>query len=106
MKNRPAYIALRQAVIDNNYTIQQVQNATIPQAANIANVSVESLAPYFQNIKNNIISEMEYTAIMAKVNSVKAGVKSWLDNNFPQHVEESDEEGGKFFITIWPEGKP
>ncbi len=106
MKQRPEYIALRQAIIDNSYTIQQVQNASITQAASIAGVSEASMAPYFENTKAKIIREMESTAITAKISSVKAGVKTWLDNNFPQHIEESDEEGGKFFITIWPEGKP
>lgn len=106
MKDRPAYIALRQAVIDNNYTIQQVKNATIAQAAQLAGVDKSEIVPYFEGMKRNIIGEMQVAIEQTKIDAVKSQVKSWLDNNFPQHVIEHDIVNGKPEITIWPEGKP
>ncbi len=106
MKNRPAYIALRQAVIDNNYTIQQVQGATVAQAANLANVSEKDIAPYINGIKTKIIAEMKYNTDDTEMEAVKSQFLNWLNNNYPANVVEKDIENGKLKITIWPKGKP
>lgn len=105
MKSRPEYIALRQAVIDNSYTIQQVQNATVAQAANFANVSEAAISPHINGIKRNIIAEMQSNADESEMDTVKAQFLNWLNSNYPDNVVEKDIVNDKPKITIWPKGK-
>ena len=105
MRNRPEYIVLRQAVIDNNYTAQQVQGATVTQAANIAGVSEADIVPYFNGMKAKIIAEMQYNTDDTEMEAVKSQFLNWLNNNYPANVIEKEVVNGKLKITIWPKGK-
>ncbi len=105
MKKRAVYIALRQAVITNGYTIQQVESATLSQAATLAGVSEESIVPFMNGIKQKIIAELQGNIDDAKIEGVKAKFMTWLNTNYPDNVVEKDVINGKLFIGIWPEGK-
>ena len=106
MRQRLEYIALRQAVMDAGYTIKQVQNATLSQAAQLAGVNESEIALYFEGMKSKIIAEMNSVIDEAKMDGIKNQVKTWLDNNFPNNVIEKDIVSGKLCVIIWPEGKP
>ena len=106
MKNNPHYQRLRQKALDDNYTIEQVDNLTSNQLSQALNVEEAEIGPRLNGMKELLTAEMKTTADKTKTDSIIAAFKIWLDTNFPQHEEIVGGEDDKVFVTIWLEGKP
>ena len=105
MKNNPAYIALKQAALDGNYTVQQVKNATAQQIAAAAGVTKADL-PYLPNVKQLLIRELNDRDDEINLQSLRSQIWSWLQTHFPNFALSRGKKAGKKYITIWLDGKP
>ncbi len=106
MKNNPHYQQLRQKALDDNYTIEQVENLTSSQLSQALNIEEAEIGPHLNGMKELLTAEMKTAADKTRTDSIIAAFKTWLDTNFPQHEEIVDTEDGKVFVAIWLEGKP
>jgi len=105
MRNHPLYKKLKQIVLDSNYTIKQVRDATYNQIAGLFGERGFGNA-FLTNMKRLLITEMQGVQDEENMQQLKQTAKSWLDANFPDWVAERGREDDKPFITIWLKGKP
>lgn len=105
MKNRAIYKQLKQYALDNNLTIEQVQNATFNQIATILGTRNFSLA-FLNNMKRGIVMSLQNRDDEQNLQQLKQIAKNWLDANFPDWEAERGREGDKPYVTIWLKGKP
>lgn len=105
MRNHPLYKKLKQIVLDGNYTIEQVRDATYNQVVELLGERGFGNA-FLTNMKRLLIIEMQEVQDEDNMQQLKQTAKNWLDTNFPDWVAEKGREDDKPFITIWLKGKP
>lgn len=106
MRNHPLYKKLKQIVLDGDYTIEQVENATVGQVAKLLGPDVRFSQVFFQNMKRGIIMALESRNEELNFQGVRDMASSFLDANFPGWKAERGKEGNKPYVTIWLKGKP
>lgn len=104
MKNHPHYKKLKQIALDGNYTIEQVQNASFDQIAELLETRDFSLA-FLNNMKRGIIHTLQNQDDEEDLQGLKQQAKSWLDAHFPDWQAERGRQGSKPYVTIWLEGR-
>lgn len=104
MVNHPLYKKLKQIVLDGDYTIEQVRDASFNQVANLLETRSFSIT-FLRNMKKGLIDTLQNRDDEAAMQELRQQAKNWLDENFPDWEAERGREGGKPFITIWLEGK-
>lgn len=105
MKNHPHYKKLKQIALDGNYTIDQVQNASFNQVAELLETRDFSLA-FLNNMKRGIIDTLQNRDDEEDLQGLKQQAETWLDAHFPDWQAERGRQGNKPYVTIWLEGKP
>jgi len=105
MKNHPLYKRLKQAVLDGNYSIKQVENAGSVQVTKMLGTRSFSLA-FLNNMKHLLIAEMQEKKDENDMQGLKQQAKTWLNVNFPGWQAERGRDGDKPFVKIWLKGKP
>lgn len=106
MRNNPLYKKLKQIVLDGDYTIDQVKNATMGQVAQLLGPDVRFGQAFFQNMKRGLIMTLQNRDDENDMQQLKQTAKTWLDANFPDWEAERGREGDKNYVTIWLRGKP
>lgn len=105
MRNNPLYIKLKQIAL-KNYTVEQVENATMGQVAQLLGPDVRFSQAFFQNMKRGVIMALQNRDDENDMQQLKQTSKIWLDENFPDWSAERGKEGDKPYVTIWLKGKP
>ena len=105
MRNNKYYVQLRQIVFDNNYTIQQVQNANRLQIANLIGVDKKELLRT-ENIKRLLISELHERDNEADKEIFQTNLAAAVKTKWPDcELTRTKIDGRRAFI-FWPDGKP
>lgn len=105
MKNHPLYKKLKQIVLDGDYTIEQVQNATFNQVADLLGTRDFTLT-FLNNMKRGLKDAVQNKNDAEAMEQLKQQAKAWLDANFPDWQAKRGREGGKPYVTIWLKGEP
>ncbi len=105
MQNHPCYQKLEQALLEGNYTAEQVRALSFTQATALLGERPASFT-FFENMKKGIIMTLQNQEDEFNLQQFKLKVAGWLDSNFPSWDAERGREGGKLFVTIWMKGKP
>lgn len=106
MRNHPLYKKLKRIVLDGDYTIDQVEKATMGQVAKLLGPEVRFSQAFFQNMKRGIIMTLRNRDDENDMQQLKQTAKTWLDANFPDWTAERGRDGDKTYVTIWLRGKP
>jgi len=106
MRNHPLYKKLKQIALDENYTIEQVENATMGQVAQLLGPDVRLSQVFLLNMKRGIIMALQNRDDENDMQQLKQTAKNFLDANFPDWEAERSREGDKPCVTIWLKGKP
>jgi acylphosphatase len=105
MENHPLYRKLRKTVLDNNYTIEQVQGLNFNQATELLGNSSISHT-FLNNMKCGIVLALQERDDKNDLQQLKQTAGNWLDTNFPNWEAEVERESGKPCVRIWLKGKP
>jgi len=105
MKNNALYIELKQIIIDDSYTVAQVEGATKAQIESLLNTSGLGDA-FVANMKRSVAAYLRSQIDTAKMDTLQSQAVSWLTTNFPDAEFERGKRDGKPYVTIWVEGKP
>ncbi len=106
MRETPAFLELEQIVLENNYTVEQVQAVTLRQAMKLL-PGGKDLPLYFNGVKKHLIAALQERDRNTgfedfKQTLIDAGIKTaYPDITFKRGFEQ-----GKPFVTIWPKGEP
>lgn len=106
MRNHPLYKKLKQIALAENYTIDQVEKATMGQVAKLLGPDVRFTQAFLHNMKRGIIMTLQNRDDENDMQQLKQTAKTWLDSNFPDWDAERGREGDKTFVKIWLKGKP
>ena len=97
---------LLQIAVDNNYSPQQVRDATKTQVAGLLGVSVSDPEwtggniGFFENLKENIAREIEDKIITPKIGSIRTAIESVFPN------AEYTVKKRRRVVTVYLDGKP
>lgn len=105
MRNRADYKTLKQKVLTENWTMEQLEAVTLKQIATFLGKPHLSVT-FLKNAKNCLIETVQNRDDLKNLQDLKATAKSWLDANFPDWEAERGREGDKPYVTIWLKGKP
>lgn len=104
MKNRADYKTLEQKVLDENWTIEQLEAVTEKQIKIFLGKPHLSVT-FLKNVKKCLIETVRNRDDLKNFQDLKVTAKSWLDANFPGWKAERGRERGKPYVTIWLKGK-
>ncbi len=108
MLNNPIYKRLKQAVIENSYSNEQIKALTAQQISEFVGCAVSNafcnsskrvLAGVFEEEKNKTVLEDFKKQLVG-------GQRLWLENNYPDAEFEIENSGNKPCVKVWLEGKP
>jgi len=105
MRNNTIYKALKQLILDNNYTVEQLQQLGFNEARQLLGNPRFSVT-FFNNMKRGLIDTLQARDDKADCDRVKGRIKTWLDTNYPNCEIERGRESGKPVIKLWLKGKP
>jgi len=105
MKNNPLYDKLKQIALDGDYTVEQVQNATVGQIATLLGASGQK-PQFIENMRRGIINTLQNRDDEVNLRALKSQAIDRLNSNFPDFAAERGREGDKPFVKIWLKGKP
>ena len=100
MRQNQKYQELLALAIANNYTVAQIQGATLQQVENLSGVTIP--ADLFDGVKECLIKDLANKD--EDVNLIN--VQNRVISTFPNAEFSRGREGGKRFYAIWPDGKP
>ena len=106
MRQRAIYQQLLQIALDNDYTIEQVENATVEQVRQILGTDKRFSWSFFKNMKSCLIVDLQQRDDENDLAALKEQAKGWLDANFPDWQAERGRDNGKPYVAIWLKGKP
>lgn len=101
MRNHPLYKQLRQIALDNNYTVEQIQNCNWQQAVQLLGQRDFSIG-FLENAKRELILELRNEAVEVDRQYIASAVR----DRFPQLELEYRREGEYPYIMLWLKGKP
>lgn len=104
MENHPFYKKLRQAALDNNYTVDQVQSLNFNQATELLETRSFSHT-FLSNMKRGVVLALQERDDKNSLQQFKQTAGNWLDTNFPNWEAECGRERDKPYIKIWLRGK-
>ena len=105
MRNHPLYKQLKQIVLDNNYTIEQIQQMGFNEAAQLLGTR-DFTETFLNNMKRGLVDTVQERDDKADFQKVRQRLKTWLDDTFPDWQIERGQEGIRPYIKIWLKGKP
>ena len=105
MKNHPLYKKLKQIVLSGDYTIEQIENASFNQVAELLDTRHFSLT-FLNKMKRGLIMTLQGRNDEDNMQQLKQTAKTWLDANFPDWQAERGRESDRPFVKIWLKGKP
>jgi hypothetical protein len=105
MENHPLYKKLRQAGLENNYTVDQIRNLSFNQATELLDTRSFS-ETFLNNMKRSVVVVLQSRDDESDFERLKQVAESWLITNFPEWEAECGRDGHKPYIKIWLRGKP
>jgi len=112
MKQLAIYQRMKQLVLTQDYTVEQIMNATIKQIAVVLNLSKGEklrLCRYWKSIKRHCIEIAQSNQDKKRLDEFRARFlvdnQVWLEENYPSVEFSHGTEKDKKYWTIWPEGK-
>ena len=105
MLNNPLYGKFKELVLNNNYTVEQVQELSINQAAKLLGAGGFSCT-FWDNMKRAVIAALQSRDDQNNLEQLRQTAKSWLDTNFPSWEAEIEREKDKPCVKLWLKGKP
>ncbi len=108
MKNNPYFKKLKQYAVDQALTFDQIKASNNAQVANILGIDESRLEPAtYANMRGAVLKSLQEDIDNADFDNIKtSGIRTWLENNFPDYEFEKGKKGGKPFVKIWYKGKP
>jgi len=104
VRNRLIYVRLLDFVLDHEYTIQQVRDATRQQVETITGLDTSGYSNAFLlNMREQVVGRLIQAAAVAAMNRLLELVHN---NGFPNAEAQLGSEQDKIKITLWPTGKP
>jgi hypothetical protein len=105
MKNHPVYKKVKQYALDNMAT---VDFEAMPAGEIIMAAGAEGTVSgtFAANMKRAVLMALQNRDDENRIKVLKAGVKGFMDTNFPDWQAEKGREDNLPFIKIWPRGKP
>jgi len=109
MRNRAVFKKIEQAMESQDYTPEQLADATPVQVATVAKLDAKDTAEaerFWPGIKRLLLLDRQAEADAHNTATLTGVVQAWLDANFPSCEIEAARDGAHPFVTFWLNGKP